>query len=101
VSFLRNLLLLLVALAMAAIGVLFALQNPQPVALDILVMKLPERSLALWVLTALAIGGAVGMALSLFAVLRLRARSASLRRQLARSQSELERLKSTGLATRE
>jgi putative membrane protein len=101
VSFLRNLLLLLVAVAMAAVGVLFALQNPDPVPLDILFMKLPERSLALWVLAALAIGGLLGMGLSLFAVLRLRARAASLRRQLARSQSQVERLKTTGLATRE
>jgi putative membrane protein len=101
VSFLRNLLLLLVAAAMAAVGVLFALQNPDPVPLDILFMKLPPRSLALWVLAALAIGGLLGLALSSFAMLRLRARLATARRQLAGSQSELERLRTTGLATRE
>lgn len=100
-SFLRNLILLAVAVAMAALGVLFALQNPDPIALDILIMKLPERSLALWVLSALALGGFLGLALSMFAVLRLRARLAYLRRQLARSQGEVERLRGTGLATRE
>jgi uncharacterized membrane protein YciS (DUF1049 family) len=101
VSFIKNLLILLVALAMAALGVLFALQNPQPIALDILVMQLPERSLALWVLAALAIGGFLGLALSSVAVLRLRARLASLRRQLARAQGEAERLRATGLVSRE
>lgn len=100
-SFLKNLLALLVALAMAALGVLFALQNPEPIALDILIMQLPERSLALWVLAALAIGGFLGLALSTFAVLRLRARLASLRRQLARSQTEVDRLRTTGLVSRE
>ena len=75
-GFLRNLLLLLIALGMAAVGVLFALQNPEPIALDILVTRLPERSLALWVLSALALGGVLGMALSLLAILGLRARLA-------------------------
>lgn len=100
-AFLRNLLLLVIALAMAAVGVLFALQNPQPVPLDILVMQLPARSVALWVLSALAIGGILGMALSFLAVLRLRARLASLRRQLAKSQTEVDRLRTRGLAIRE
>lgn len=100
-SFLRNLLALLIALAMAAIGVLFALQNPEPIALDILVMKLPERSLALWVLGALAIGGVLGLLLSSVALLRQRAGKASLRRQLARAQGEIDRLRTKELATRE
>lgn len=100
-SFLRNLLMLLTALAMAAVGVLFALQNPEPIALDILVLKLPERSLALWVLSALAVGGFLGLILSSLALLRLRARLASMRRQLTRSQTELDRLRTRGLATSE
>jgi putative membrane protein len=100
-GFMRNLLALLVAAAMAGLGVLFALQNPEPIALDILIMKLPPRSLALWVLLALALGGLLGLALSSFAMLRLRARLATARRQFARVQAELERQRSTELATRE
>lgn len=100
-SFLRNLFMLLTALAMAAVGVLFALQNPEPIALDILVVRLSERSLALWVLSALAIGGFLGLTLSFLALLRLRARLASMRRQLTRAQTDLDRLRARGLATRE
>ena len=100
-SFLRNLLAVAIALVMVAAGVLFALQNPEPIALDILVMKLPERSLALWVLAALALGGLLGLLLSSLALLRLRARLAATRRQLARAQTEVDRLRTRDLATRE
>ena len=100
-SFLRNLLAVAIALVMVAVGVLFALQNPEPIALDILVMKLPARSLALWVLAALALGGLLGLLLSSLVVLRLRAGLASTRRQLARAQTEVDRLRTRDLATRE
>lgn len=99
-GFLRKLLGLAVTLAMAALGVLFALQNADPVPLDVLVMTLPPRSLALWVLGALALGGVLGVLLSSVAVLRLRARLLATRRQMASAQSELERVKTRELATR-
>ena len=99
-GFLRKLLGLALALAMAALGVLFALQNADPVPLDVLVMTLPPRSLALWVLGALALGGVLGVLLSSIAVLRLRARLLATRRQMASAQSELERIKTRELATR-
>ena len=99
-GFLRKLIALALVVAMAFIGVLFALQNAEPVPLDILVMTLPPRSLALWVLGALAIGGILGVLLSSFAVLRLRARLIGARRQIASAQSEVERLRTRDLATR-
>ena len=100
-GFIRKLLALLLALAMAALGVLFALQNAEPVPLDVLVMVLPAHSLALWVLGALAIGGVLGLLLSSFAILRLRARLLAARRQIASAQAELDSLRSKSLATRE
>lgn len=93
-GFLRKLLALAVALAMGGVGVLFALQNADPVPLDILVMTLPPRSLALWVLGALAIGGLLGLLLSSFAILGLRARLLAARRQVANTQAELDRVRS-------
>jgi putative membrane protein len=80
---------------MAGVGVLFALQNADPVPLDVLVMTLPPRSLALWVLGALALGGVLGLLLSSLAVLRLRARLVAARRQVASA-----RLSSTACAQR-
>lgn len=100
-GFIRNLLAVFLGLAMAGVGVLFALQNAAPVPLDVLVMTLPPHSVALWVLGALALGGVLGLVLSSLAVLRLRGRLIAARRQIARSQSELDRLRSTGLARRE
>ena len=100
-GFLRKFFALILAVAMAAVGVLFALQNAEPVPLDVLIMILPPHSLALWVLGALALGGVLGLLLSSIAVLRLRARLMSARRQLANSQAEMDKLRVKGLATRE
>ena len=99
--FVRKLFALAMALAMAGVGVLFALQNADPVPLDVLVMTLPPRSLALWVLGALAIGGLSGVLLSSFAVLRLRTRLIAARRQIARAQTEIDRLRTRERARRE
>lgn len=99
--FVRKLFALAMALAMAGVGVLFALQNAEPVPLDVLVMTLPPRSLALWVLGALAIGGLSGVLLSSFAVLRLRTRLIAARRQIARAQTEIDRLRTRERARRE
>lgn len=100
-GFIRKIIALLLAIAMAAVGVLFALQNAEPVPLDVLVMILPPRSLALWVLGALALGGVLGLLLSSFAVLRLRARLMAARRQIANTQAELDKLRTASLAARE
>ena len=79
-KFLRNILTVLIMLATIAVGVLFALQNKMPVPLDLLVYTFEPRSLALWVLGALALGGVLGMLASSAILLRLRASLASSRR---------------------
>ncbi len=99
-GFLRKLLALAIALGMAAVGVLFAIQNPQAVPLDVLVITLPPRSIALWVLGALTLGGVLGVLLSSFAMLRLRARLMAARRQVASAQAELDRNRTRDLVTR-
>ncbi|MEM1141059.1 MAG: lipopolysaccharide assembly protein LapA domain-containing protein [Pseudomonadota bacterium] len=98
---LKNLLGLAIALGMAGVGVMFAIQNENPVPLDILVLTLEPRSVALWVLAALALGGILGMMLSSFAVLRLRTRLIAARRQIASAQTELDRIRSAGHVNRE
>ena len=99
-GFLRKLLMLAIALGMAAVGVLFAIQNPEAVPLDVLVITLPPRSIALWVLGALTLGGVLGVLLSSLAVLRLRTRLIAARRQIASAQSELDRLRTRDLVPR-
>ena len=94
---LRNLLYIALVVAMAAVGVLFALQNEMPVPLDLLVVSFEPRSLALWLLIAFAIGGLLGMLMSSALVLRTRTDLASANRQLARSRAELDKLRTAGL----
>ena len=83
-----NVLTVALLLLVLAVGVLFAVQNTDVVALDLLVLQLPERSIALWVLVAFALGGVLGMLTSMGLVLRLRTRLASIRRQLARQEKQ-------------
>jgi putative membrane protein len=86
----RRIITVVVVLAAVFVGVLFALQNREPVALDLLVYTFAPRSLALWVLIAFALGGVAGIAVSSAILLRGRAALASCRRQLAKARKELE-----------
>ena len=72
----QGLTLLLAVLAIAA-GGLFALQNTQAVPLDLVLFHLPSQPIAIWILLALALGVAIGLAAG--AVLALR-RAATIRR---------------------
>ncbi|MBN7798937.1 LapA family protein [Parahaliea mediterranea] len=94
---LRKLLSLLIVLAMLAAGVLFALQNRDPVPLDLLVYTFESHSLALWVLSAFALGGVAGMLASGAVILRLRAGRSATSRQLQKANAELDRLRTAGL----
>ncbi len=80
----RKLLYFLIALAMLALGALFAVQNEAQVPLDLLVVVLPERSVGLWVLLAFAAGGVAGLLVSLAIIWRLRASLAVARRKLSK-----------------
>ncbi len=94
---LRKVISLLVALAMLVVGVLFALQNHQPVALDLLVHEFAPRSLALWLLAALALGGGLGMLVSSIIILSLRGNLAAAQRKLDKARLELDRLRVAGI----
>jgi lipopolysaccharide assembly protein A len=77
-----RILFIAILLLVVAVGVLFAVQNTTPIALDLLVVALPERSLALWVLLAFALGGIIGMLTSVGIVWRLRAALLKTNRQV-------------------
>ena len=89
---LRKLLTLAIVLATVAVGVLFALQNKAPVPLDLLVYTFEPKSLALWILSALALGGLLGLFMSSAIVLRLRASLGSANRKLTKANAELVKL---------
>ncbi len=87
-QFLRKLFYFLIAVAMLALGALFAVQNEATVPLDLLVVYLPERSVALWVLLAFAVGGVVGLLASLGIILRQRTALATARRRLEKIRTQ-------------
>ena len=81
-------LIVLFALAVLALGVLFAVENTATVPLNLLVIQLSERSIALWVLVAFALGGVLGMLTNIGVVWRLRAAMLRARRQLQSQASD-------------
>lgn len=89
----RKLLTLVIVLATIAVGVLFALQNKAPVPLDLLVYTFSPKSLALWVLASLALGGLLGLLASSAIVLRLRTSLGSANRKLSKATAELSKLR--------
>lgn len=93
----RNLISIALALAFAAVGVLFALQNKELVPLDMLFYTFEPHSLALWVLGAFAIGGLLGLLLSSGMIVRQRTSLASANRQLAKARAEVDKLRTAGL----
>ncbi len=70
--FISKLLTFILLCSVLLLGMLFAVQNTALVPLDLLVIQLAERSLALWVLLAFAVGGVIGMLTCMGLVLRLR-----------------------------
>ena len=73
---LKKLITVLVLLAAIAVGVLFALQNKDPIALDLLVYTFEPHSLALWLL-----------------IVRLRASLSIAQRKLSKTALELDALR--------
>ena len=71
-KFIRNLITFILLCGVLLVGMSFAVQNTTPVPLDLLFIQLSERSLALWILMAFAVGGVVGMLTNIGLVLRLR-----------------------------
>jgi lipopolysaccharide assembly protein A len=74
-------------------GALFTIQNEATVPLDLLVVQLPARSVALWVIVAFIVGGLVGLGLSILTIVRLKGESILLRRRLQRGKNSQARLR--------
>lgn len=93
-KFLRRFLTVIIVLAMIAVGVLFALQNEVVVPLDLLIYRFEPRSLALWLLSALALGAVLGLAISSAIMVRQRASLHAATRQLSKARAEVDSLRS-------
>jgi lipopolysaccharide assembly protein A len=101
VRIIRTLTTVIVLIVTLMAGVLFALQNTTPVPLDLLLVQLPERTMAVWLLLALVIGVLLGLVGGSLMLLRQRGQLASLRRQKQRLAVEVDRLRKVGLTESE
>ena len=89
-------LLTLVALFLVCIwGILFASENVQPVALNLVIWQLPEASVSIWVVGGFALGGMLGLVMGLVMITRLKAQKLRVNRDLAQCQKELATLRSS------
>lgn len=90
---LKTLVLAVIAIVIALLGILFSIRNQQEVPLDIIWAKLPEASLALWLLLSLVVGVILGMLAMTGMYVRLRTRLAAARRDIKGKQVEIDSLK--------
>lgn len=96
-ALLRVLLSLLVVGTAIILGALFTLQNTDLVPLDLLIVQLSERAVALWLLLFFATGCLVGLLGGVWVTVRQRARFGRLRRQHTKLELEVDRLRRLGL----
>lgn len=89
-----RLLYALMIIVVAAVGVLFCLRNNQLVNVDLVLMQAPELPLFIWVLGSFVLGGAIGVFVSSFAIVRLRLTQRGMSRRLVRKEAEVNRLRS-------
>lgn len=95
----KSLLSLALALAILLLGIWFTLRNQQPVPLDLLFIKLPENSLALWLILSLITGLSLGLLLMLPWLANYKAKMLNLERQLKQQKEELHKLRTLTFKT--
>lgn len=89
----KSLFTLVLVLALLLLGIWFTLRNQQPVALDLLFIKLPENSMALWLILTLITGLILGFLLMLPWLASYKAKLLSHERQLKQQKEELHKLR--------
>lgn len=75
------------------LGMLLAIANDTPVAVDLLFVQLPEIRVSVWLLSAFVLGGFCGLLAASGSMLAGAAKTARLRRQLSKAEQELNKLR--------
>ncbi len=89
----RGLISLLVVIVVLGVGVAFALDNTEQVAMKLFALQLAPRSLGIWVLAAFLFGSLFGLLCSAGLFLRVKKSEYSVKRKLAQSEKELDHLR--------
>ncbi len=93
----KTLIAIVMALALLMLGVLLTVNNQEQITVDLVFVHLPEASIARWVILSFLLGAILSIVVSSVAVLALRARLISARRQLRNSNKELDKLRTLSL----
>jgi len=90
---LKGVILAIILIIVLLLGILFAVNNQQPLPLDLIWVQLPPASLSLWLLVALACGVILGMLAMTGMYLRLRTLLTRAQRHNQQQRKELDRLR--------
>ncbi|MFD2189719.1 LapA family protein [Pistricoccus aurantiacus] len=90
---LKGLILAIILICVLLVGMLFAVNNQQTIALDLIWIELPPVSLSVWLLATLACGVLLGMLAMMGVYIRLRALLTRAQRHNQQQRKELDRLR--------
>ncbi|PRY60379.1 putative membrane protein [Vreelandella songnenensis] len=89
----KGLILAVILLVVLLIGILFAVNNQQAIALNLIWVELPAVSFSVWLLATLTFGVLLGMLAMLGVYARLKARLARSERHNKQQRKELDQLR--------
>lgn len=89
----KGLILAVILLIVVLVGILFAVNNQQTIALNLIWLELPPVSLSVWLLATLAFGVVLGMLAMLGVYVRLKATLVRSQRQNKQQRKELDSLR--------
>lgn len=90
---LKSLILAIILIIVILMGILFAINNQEPLPLDLIWVELPPASLSLWLLVSLAIGVILGMLAMTGMYIRLRTTLTRAQRHNQQQRKELDKLR--------
>ncbi|MEH6651161.1 MAG: LapA family protein [Motiliproteus sp.] len=94
---LKALLAVLVAAVLLLVGVLLTVNNQQQVAIDLVLIRFPEASIARWLVLSFLCGALVSFLIAGMTLVLMKARLAQARRQARQLERELDKVKMSQL----
>ncbi len=90
---LKTLLMVLAVFVLLLVGVLLTVNNQQQIALDLVLIQLPEASIARWLVLSFLCGAVLSFFVASMTLMVMKARLAQARRLAKQSERELDKLK--------
>ncbi|WP_133011509.1 LapA family protein [Marinomonas flavescens] len=97
-KWLKRVVLTILIVFFLAVGVFFAIRNPQLIHLDLVFWQGPELSVALYTILSFTIGACVALLVSSVTYFRSERQVRVLSKRLEKSQSEADRLRASSIA---